>query len=148
MATRNAAALGALAEWGAKFERLASPHQRGVLTKEMSKSTRAFIEEGFRRESTPHDQKWRPKQRPNGEAILIEKGRLRKSFSEKVGIGRFVISNSMPYANAHQYGYKKNNLPRRRMWPSAGRLPVKYVREYTRLFQKHAFKIIKGKGRK
>lgn len=148
MATRNAAAIGKLAEWGARFEKLASPQQKGALTKEMSKATLALIEEGFRTESSPTGQKWRPKKRANGQQILVEKDHMRHRFFAKVGLGKFQIINAQPYTSTHQYGDPSRNIPRRQMWPDPGKLPAKYLRTYTVIFTKRAFKIMMGRRAK
>ena len=148
MASRNAKALGQLAEWGERFNRVASRGYKGALTKEMSKATLALIEEGFRKESTPYGSKWRPKKVPNGEQILMAHSNphMRYSFRAMTGIGKFVITNPKPYTDTHQYGDSTRNIPRRQMWPDPNRLPAKYIRTYTRIFQDATFRIImKGK---
>lgn len=146
MATRNAIAIGKLAEWGKRFEKVASPQQKGALTKEMSKATLAFIAEGFRKESTPTGQKWRPKKRPNGQQILVETGKMRKGFTAKVGLGKFEIANTQPYTGIHQAKNRgRSTAPRRQMWPDPGKLPAKYLRTYTSIFQKRTFNILMGR---
>lgn len=145
MAARNAVALGKLAEWGERFEKLSSSRERRGLTYEMSQETLALIEEGFRTESSPTGQKWRPKKRPNGQQILVEKNKMRHRFKAKTGLGKFSISNKQPYTNTHQYGDSSRNIPRRQMWPDPGKLPAKYIRKYTSIFQKRTFNIMMGR---
>lgn len=145
MASRNAKAIGQMAEWGKRFEEMASPQQKGALTRDMSKATLALIEEGFRREMTPYGQKWRPKQKPNGKQILVDSGSMRGGFRARVGLGRFSIRNSEPYTGVHQNGSRKKNIPKRQMWPTPSRLPVKYIRAYTSIFQKRSFAILMGR---
>ena len=143
--SRNAAAMAKLATWAKRFEELASPQQKGALTKEMSKAALGFIEEGFRTESTPYRSKWRPKKRPNGEQILMETGKMRRGFKAKVGLNRFGITNSRSFVNTHQYGYPAKNIPRRQMWPSPNRLPAAHVRAYSKIFTRRTFAILRGK---
>lgn len=145
MAQRNAQALGKLAEWGARFEKVATDKSRRDLTRDMSRETLNLIEEGFRRESTPYGQKWRPKKMPNGEQILVERNLMRPRFFVRVGPGHFTVYNPQPYTNTHQYGDPARNIPKRQMWPEANRLPAKYIRVYTRQFQRHMFATITGK---
>ena len=145
MASRNAQALGKLAEWGQRFERVASRGHKSALTKDIGKATLDFIEEGFRRESTPYGQKWRPKKIPNGEQILVERDILRRRFRVIAGVGKFSITNPQPYTNTHQYGDDSRNIPRRQMWPSPNRLPVKWARKYTSIFQRRTFSALLGK---
>lgn len=148
MAGRNARAMAKLAEWAQRFERVASPQFRAAQTKDLSKITLGLIEEGFRTESTPTRQKWRPKKIPNGEQILVEKRIMRQGFSARVKVGEFTITNARPWVGAHQYGAPSRNIPRRQMWPDASRLPARYIKAYTDATVKRFFRYItKGSKR-
>jgi phage gpG-like protein len=136
-----------MAEWAKRFESLASPQFKGALTKEMSRETLAFIEEGFRTESTPYGQKWRPKKIPNGQQILVEKDKMRRRFFARVGLGSFSIKNAQPYYPTHQFGAPSRNIPRRQMVPDANRLPIKWIRTYGKVFTRRTWALIK-KGKK
>lgn len=149
MAKRNAVAMAKLADWAQRFEKAASRGHKSALTKEMSKETLDLIEEGFRKESSPTGQKWRPKKRPNGEQILVETGAMREGFTTMVGLSRFSVENTQPYANRHNYGWdgtdslgRRIPTPRRRMWPEANKLPAKWIRAYTSIFQERTFAIL------
>lgn len=143
-----------MAEWAKRFEDLASPQFKGALTKEMSKDSLDFIQEGFRTESTPYGMKWRPKKIPNGQQILVEKDKMRRRFRARVGLGSFAIGSDTPYTNRHQYGFKgpdslgrKISTPRRQMWPDPNKLPAKWIRSYTKTFTRRTWALIK-KGKK
>lgn len=143
--SRNAAAMAKLASWAQRFERLASPQQKGALTRELSKETLNMIEEGFRKESTPTGQKWRPKKRPNGKQILVDGGRMRSGFSATVGLNRWSIRNTQAYTGVHQHGSRVRNIPRRQMWPSADKLPASWIRSYSKIFSRRTWAVLKGK---
>ena len=145
MASRNAQALGKLAEWGERFGEVASRGHKSALSKEMGRETLDLIEDGFRKESTPYGQKWRPKKRPNGQQILVEREHMRHRFRARVGLGKFTITNPQPYTNTHNYGDPERNIPKRQMWPSPNRLPARWVRKYTSVFQKRTFNILMGR---
>ena len=145
MSGRNSRSLAKLSAWAKRFETLASPAQKGALTKQMSKATLDLIEEGFRKESSPYGQRWKRKRIPNGQKTLVEKDRMRQRFRARVGVGKFSITNPQPYTNTHNYGDQSRNIPKRQIWPSANRLPAKYVREYTVIFQNRALKIVRGR---
>ena len=143
--SRNSRSLAKLDAWAKRFETLASRGHKSALTKEMSKATLGLIEEGFRKEASPYGKRWKPKKKPNGQKTLVEKDHMRVRFHARVGIGKFTITNPQPYTATHQYGDSSRNIPRRQMWPSANKLPQKYVNVYTVLFQNRTLKIVRGR---
>lgn len=144
MARRNAAAMAKLTKWINRLEKVASPQYKVANTKEMSKKTEELILDGFKKESTPYGQKWRPKKVSNGQQILVEKDRMRKSFKALVGLDKFTISNPTVYYNTHQYGDSSRNIPKRQMVPDPNKLPIKWIREYNKIVQERFFRVIKG----
>ena len=142
MARRNAQAMAHLAEWMDRLDRVASPQFKAANTREMSAKTLELIQEGFRTESTPYGMKWRAKKFPNGEAILIEKDKMRNQFKVTVKPGAFTVHNAAKYYRTHQHGAPSRNIPRRQMVPDPNKLPAKWIREYQRIVTGRFFRII------
>lgn len=86
-----------------------------------------LVQQGFDAESNPYGDRWKPKKRDDGRAILVGKtARLRRGWhTKKSDKGGFTIAPSVSYAAFHQRGTKR--MSKRMMVPqrSSG-LPPKW----------------------
>lgn len=78
----------------------------------------SFKQQGF---DDSHVEPWKQRKKPDkkkkGRAILVNTGRLRRSFEIAYSTEKITIINDTPYSTYHNYGTK--NLPQRRfMGPS------------------------------
>jgi hypothetical protein len=127
-----------LTEW----ERLmkTAPKALAEMSQAMAEETVTLISDGFRSETDPYGDRWKPKQARDGRKTLSGKtSRLKRWQVERANKGGFRVSPTVNYAAPHQsprprpeWGGKA--LPRRMMIPSAERgLPRAWSRAYTEI---------------
>lgn len=99
----------------------------------MADKALGLVAEGFGRESDPFGNRWAPKKRPDGRAILRgETNRLvqwRKAFVSQHG---YRVTSTAPYARFHQTGTKR--MVARKMAPTGNRLPANWSSEFRGVF--------------
>jgi hypothetical protein len=124
---------GKLATWQRKIERISSPQVAFEIADGMADAALGLIAEGFGREQDPFGNRWAPKKRPDGRAILRGKtNRLiqwRKAFVNQHG---YRVTSTAPYARYHQSGTRR--MVARRMAPTSNRLPAHWSSEFRGVF--------------
>lgn len=115
----NASAYAELAGLREKLGACASGRVRYLLTQQMTKTTKALIVDGFRKERTPDGKQWVSRKKPYEWPILRKSGRLMYTLIDRVRFTSygFSLTTQLPYAEAHQYGRVEINLPARQYMP-------------------------------
>lgn len=121
-----------LAAFIPRLEALSSPEFLTELGRELADETVTLISREFNEEKGPYGRQWAPQKRPRNR-ILYKSGALFNAWSVYPNGKGVRITNSVPYAAAHQYGHtyaaksnikrkvttKQWTLPARPMLPSA-----------------------------
>lgn len=112
-----------------KVAALKSKQLQRTIVANLAQEALNLIAEGFAQERDPYRVPWAPKQRPDGRAILVRHGRLRRSFTRKqTGSTGFRIGSAVGYAGYHQSGTSR--MVARRMVPVAGKLPPEWAKAF------------------
>lgn len=123
---------------------LADTRTLTALSKNMAEEALSLVADGFRAQSDPYGRGWRPKKRPDGRAILVRQGRLRRSWHiSKVTARDFTVSASVTYAKFHQSGTR--HMEARRMVPSPGKLPPKWRAAFQEMAKEFLIQAFKGR---
>lgn len=122
-----------------KLQRMLDDPQRlmSAISGSLAEETVNMIKDGFRAETDPYGDRWKPKKYPDGRKTLSgPTSRLKTGWHIKAQNGSgFVVAPAVGYAAAHQdpgrTGDGKLRRPRRMMVPSAERgLPEHWARAY------------------
>lgn len=138
---------GTLERWIKSFEKLESPNFPREMALKMGVQSLKFIREGFKKQSDPFGNPWKPKVRPDGRKILHgETDKLNASWQiESYSPTGFVIMSVLPYALPHQFGAVKRGtnwrIPRRPMTPDHN-LPNSWIDSFDKIFAKEVMRIL------
>lgn len=114
----------------ARIERAASGRLIGELRRAYVSETREQLRRAFDESRSPSGEHWPALKARNGKP-LVESGALRDAFDVEQTRDGVRVSNSKPYAKAHQTGFRirrrrgKNGKRRRAFGRGGGRVPAR-----------------------
>lgn len=129
---RNKKSAGRINSWAKAIKGLGTEQQLLMLSKSLAQASKSNISFGFRAESDPYGDKWAP--RASGEtskALLVDTGRLKRSWTSTVRSSGFKIRSAVEYAKHHQFGTRR--MVARKMVPDSGALPPEWSREFNHM---------------
>lgn len=85
---------------------------REIVKSTAKKASQELVQLGFKTETDPYGNRWAPKKKKNGKPILVNTGRMKKSFRYKTGLSQVKISNLKKYAIYHLTGIPGKMPPR------------------------------------
>lgn len=114
-----------------------SPSVMSDMTEAMADEAVDLVAQCFAEQRNPYREPWPEKKVDDGRAILVLRGRLRRSFKKtRLGPTSFMVSSSVEYAGAHQDPQPRANwggkrLPRRAFFPFSPRgLPKEWDKAF------------------
>jgi phage gpG-like protein len=116
----------------ASMNRLATGQEQRALVRGLGALSKELVDEGFARGRAPTGRRWPEPQYRRGPA-MIRSGRLRKSFTLRIGESGFEIASPLHYSHILQKGVRGRFKPRLQV-PDRGKLSARW----DKAMRKHA----------